>query len=213
MEYVDFSNDEVLKEKAEYILKFLNVDPSKLISKSNYIVDHTDAMILQIDATSVLNSESGRIIEGDICVFVTENGSYLIAYFGNRNNALMTEFKQLLDGISIVNPVSKTASEVEKASEQKEDEGTVSNSFKELMDQFEAYFDKLQEFQDDGEEVSVSKTYEFLGDTLTYLEVLDKFYDIDTDSLTEAEKEYYDEVLTRIRFKLLEFAFVDNDDE
>ncbi len=213
MEYVDFSKDEVLQEKAEYILKFLNVDPSKLISKSNYIVDHTDAMILQIDASSVVNNEAGRIIEGDICVFVTKNGSYLIAYFGNRNDALMPEFKQVLDDIKIINPVSKNMSEVKKSAGETKDEGTVSSSFKELMDKYEAYFDKLLELEEDGEEISIFKTYNFLGDALTYLEVLDQLNNIDTDSLTEAEQDYYKEVLGRISIKLLRFAFVDNDDE
>lgn len=105
---------------------------------------------------------------------------------------------------------AKTESKEESKAESKSiaDSGTVTPSFKEMMDSYEAFFDEyidfMKKYKDNPSDLSLLSEYtEYLS---KYSDYMSKLSDVDTDSLSSADLAYYTEVNARITKKLAEVA-------
>ncbi len=84
----------------------------------------------------------------------------------------------------------------------------VSPDFKEVMDSYEAFFDEyaafMEKYQNSGNPTSMLMDY--LSFLSRYAEAMQKLDDIDTDSLSAADRAYYTQVMLRISGKLISAA-------
>lgn len=88
------------------------------------------------------------------------------------------------------------------------DNDTVTPSFKEMMDSYEAFFDEyidfMKKYKDNPSDLSLISEYtEYLS---KYSDYMSKLSAVDTDSLSAADLAYYTEVNARITKKLAEVA-------
>ena len=84
----------------------------------------------------------------------------------------------------------------------------VSPEFKEAMDAYEAFFDEYIAFMDKYEQAGspVSMLTDYLAFLQKYADTMQKFEEIDTDSLPDADAAYYIEVQLRVAKKLADAA-------
>lgn len=80
--------------------------------------------------------------------------------------------------------------------------------FKELMDEYEAFFDEYIAFMKkcDTSSGDLSLLVDYTTMVTRYTEAMEALDEIDEDELSDEEKDYYLEVLARINVKLAKFA-------
>ena len=128
------------------------------------------------------------------------NANYIIYTYSNASNFSFPElYYSILDSASI--PSKGLTSETSERFRSAE----VSPDFKEMMDQYEAFFDSyiafLNQIENSGNVVSLYADY---FDMLNkYAETMEKMEGIDANSLSAADQAYYIEVTSRITEKLL----------
>lgn len=111
-------------------------------------------------------------------------------------------------------------SETEKSEEQKEDKAKkkkekkkkdvdsngVSKDFKETMDDYEEFFDKYIEIMENYSDNPAEYLQQYTEYLSKYTEVMKELDAIDEDTLTDADRAYYFEVMARINTKLANAA-------
>ena len=86
-------------------------------------------------------------------------------------------------------------------------ESLVTPEFKELMDNYEAFFDEYIAFMDNYDENNLDLMYDYLNYLEKFANTMDKLSEIDENELSEADTLYYLEVTTRIYAKLEKAAY------
>ena len=102
---------------------------------------------------------------------------------------------------------ARTTEKEEKSTQPVRADG-VSPDFKEAMDAYEAFFDEYIAFMDKYEKAGspVSMLTDYLAFLQKYADTMQKFEEIDTDTLPDADAAYYLEVQLRIVKKLADAA-------
>jgi hypothetical protein len=177
-------------------------EEADLISSGTYIVDGNECKRFSF---SVDNKE-GTVIITDVVLFGTKGRG--VWMFMNRleNGTDYTEdFEKVLSSIKILEPWTPQEAEAE-TKEETVPAGTVTPSFKETMDSYEAFMDEYVDFLKTYSETddTTALLTEYLEYMTRYTEVMGKLDDIDESELSEADSLYYSEVMLRISQKLLE---------
>ncbi len=102
----------------------------------------------------------------------------------------------------------ESSKEEEGSKEEEKDSDTVDPDFKETMDAYEdfmnSYVDFMKKYNNSSNPVSLMKDYtEYMS---KYADMVDKIDNIDEDSLSKADLDYYIDVTSRVTKKLAEVA-------
>ena len=173
-----------------------------LLSSGTYIVDGNESKRISV---SIELEQDQRFIS-DVVVFGTRGRGVWMIMTRKENGTDYTEdFEKVLSSIKILEPWTPQEAEAE-TKEETVPAGTVTPSFKETMDSYEAFMDEYVDFLKTYSETddTTALLTEYLEYMTRYTEVMGKLDDIDESKLSEADSLYYSEVMLRISQKMLE---------
>lgn len=217
-----FKKGDKIMSDAKIVIKYHSVKTASLpIDK--YDLEEDDEEINYEDAVTQFEKEgftdiSTRTVEDDS---KTEGSVKDITVDGKSCKSDLM-FSAPVDAKIVIVYYTKTAKTNDKEPEKTEskaenegsgskpsaDSGTVTPSFKEMMDSYEAFFDEyiafMKKYEENPSDLSMISEY---ADYLTkYSDYISKLNEIDEDKLTPADLAYYTEVNARIMKKLSEIG-------
>ena len=196
----DMTSQEVRDKMLENFLS--SREGVTLISSGTSRIDGKDSLRFSY---SFVNKAGNPVIT-DMVVFSTAGRGIGLSMTRLEKGTDYTEdFEKVLSSSKILEPWTPQEAEAE-TKEETVPEGTVTPSFKETMDSYEAFMDEYVDFLKTYSETddTTALLTEYLEYMTRYTEVMGKLDDIDESELSEADSLYYSEVMLRISQKLLE---------
>lgn len=159
----------------------------------------------EVDATILNDSYSAYDIEGNkVGLYYTKGNSQMRIVLEYPEETKESEEENTSDKTMVAEP--EPTDEAISIDIPAVDDNFIDPEFKEMMDEFEAFFDEYVEFVNRMNNADSMEALELMSAYTEYLEkyasVMEKMESIDQDELTTAEALYYAEVTGRIYLKL-----------